>query len=71
MREQCACGAAVSTLFYRRVLRWRAEHRHPEPRPPEPPEEPEPQGAGSSDNEIQYHEHDWSHPQIGFSPNGY
>jgi len=81
MREVCTCGAVFEFIWpktnwapermeqvYGWLLEWRENHRH-EPREPEP--EPERQGAGMSDNQLAHRDRDWSHPTIGFTPNGW
>jgi len=41
MQEWCTCSASFRTRSYRRLLRWRNDHRHEATEQPEP----EPQGA--------------------------
>lgn len=38
MREWCACGAAIRSRSYKRVLEWRDNHNHPGRAEPEEPE---------------------------------
>lgn len=81
MREVCTCGAVFEFTWppqaawlenrvekvHELLKEWRETHRHE--REPEP--EPEKQGAGMSDNQLAHRDRDWSHPTIGFTPNGW